>query len=114
MISATAALGWPSTVSWPAKQVIADAASVQLELMTVGVKALGFAQPFARTYQRGSPAASRNLSVPIVFHGKRPTAGKLQLPLVMPSFAPPTFPAGSGQGKAPGLFSPLTAAWCAT
>src|SRR5436305_2931930 len=105
MISATAAFDCPSTGSWPMKQVMPDPASLQFELITVVVSAFGFAQPFATTYQSGSPAASMKFSVPIVFHGKRPTAGTLQLPLAMPSSGPPTLPAASGQGKAPGLFS---------
>src|SRR5712692_1575254 len=107
MMSATAALAWPSTVSCPVQQVMADMESVQLELITVLVTALGFAHPFATTYQSGSPLASRSLLMPIVFHGRRPTAGRVQFPGASPSFPVPILAADSGQRNAPGFFSPL-------
>src|SRR5712691_8848039 len=94
MISATAAFAWPSTFSWP----------IVFELMT-RFPAL-IAHPRETTYHSGSLLASTSLSSPSVFHGSRPTAGGVQAAAAMPSLTPPIFPAASGQGKRPGLFSP--------
>jgi len=77
-MSATAALATPSTVSCPVQQVSPDVASLQFELIVVVPPGLGVDHPAAITYQRGSPAASTNCSLPMVRHGKRPTAGKVQ------------------------------------
>src|SRR4051812_48240414 len=111
MINATVSFT-PSTVSRPELQA-SVASLVQLGLMT-SVPLVPYAQPEASTYQSGSPAASRNLSVARVCHGERPIAGKGQLLAPAPSFAPPTFPAASGQTKRPGSVSPALAACSAT
>src|SRR5437763_573599 len=66
MISATVSFT-PSTVSRPELHV-SVASLVQLGLMT-SVLLVPYAQPEASTYQSGSPAASRNLSVARVCHG---------------------------------------------
>src|SRR3954467_13579335 len=86
----------PSTLSWPAL----------LELMTLPEPAL--AHPGETAYQMGSPAESTSLSVPIVRHGKRPTAGKEHAAAVLPSvpLIALKLDGASGHGSAPGLFSP--------
>src|SRR5688500_8799127 len=114
MSRATAAFASASTVSWPPQQAMPESGSVQLELITVFVAAFGFAQPDAATYQSGSPEASNTFGRPNVRHGSLPTAGTVQLPAAMPSFAVPMLPAASGQGMLPGSFSPEIAAWWAT
>src|SRR5882762_717760 len=108
MMSATAALATPSTVSCPVQQVSPDVASLQFELIVVVPPGLGVDHPAAITYQRGSPAASTNCSLPMVRHGKRPTAGKVQEGVcVLPSVPALLLklPGASGHGKAPGLSS---------
>src|SRR4051812_37103469 len=105
MMSATAALATPSTVSCP----------TELELITGKVVLEVNAQPGETTYQSGSPSASTSFSVPIVRQGKRPTLGKVQLDAVFPSVLELSKePGASGQGRAPGLSSPAFAACAAT
>ena len=75
------------------------------------------AQPEDTTYHSGSPAASTSLSVPMVRHGKRPTAGRAQpAELVLPSVPVMELklPGASGHGSAPGLFSLAWFAWAMT
>ena len=115
MISATAEFATPSSVNWPLQQVSPDVGSLQFELMIVLSvdSGPGFDQPAATTYQSGSPAASTNFSDPIVRQGKRPTTGSAHEGVwAFPSVPVPLLklPGASGQGKAPGLFSPLIAA----
>src|SRR5260221_13414608 len=93
----------PSSVSWP----------LESELMDVLVPV--YPQPGDTTYHRGSPDTSVSLSRPSVRHGRRPTFGKLQLEATLPSFAVSSkYAAASGQGSAPGLFSPAFTACAAT
>src|SRR5262245_26751265 len=103
MMRAIASFAAPSTVSCPA----------ELELMNVvsaGKVEFDSAQPGDTTYQSGSASASTSWSRPSVFQGRRPTAGKVQLPLACPSFAPPAKLFGaSGQGRRPGLLSVASA-----
>src|SRR2546425_10416575 len=68
MMRATAC--WPSSARSPAV----------LELIVVLVDELVFRQVGPTTYQRGSALASRNFSVPIVRHGKRPMDEQLAVP----------------------------------
>src|SRR4051812_21255789 len=99
MMRATVSLT-PSTVSSP--ELHAKVLSlVQFGLIT-SVPLAPYAHPAASTYQSGSPAASRNLSVATVRQGNRPIAGKVQLLAAAPSLDPPIFPAASGQTKRPG------------
>ena len=60
------------------------------ELIVSLLRVVGSAQPGETAYQSGSPAASVSLSSPSVRHGRRPSAGKEQLPAAMPSRAVPT------------------------
>src|SRR5205814_8318835 len=115
MMRATVSLT-PSTVRSPVLHSMV-ASLVQLELMMVFPDGPGFDQPEATTYQSGSPEASTNFSLPIVRQGKRPTAGRVQLGVIVRPWKPVmlVIPLGtSGQRKAPGLSSPLIAACCAT
>src|SRR4026209_1409210 len=103
MIAATDST--PSTVIWP----------VAFALMIW----LGLAHPGETTYQSGSLSASRGLLMPSVLQGRRPTAGRAQLPAALPSLTgSPTQPGASGQGRKPGLSSVIgalgVAVWLAT
>src|SRR3954453_19823066 len=92
MMTATAST--PSTVIWP----------TVLELMMVLAGGLGFAQPGDTMYHNGSAAASSGFSIPSVLHGRRPTAGRVQLGEALPSSTGSlTSPSASGQGNDPGL-----------
>src|SRR5437879_4633418 len=104
MISATESFAAPSTVSWPEV----------FELMVSIAVLEGSAQPTDTTYQSGSLAASTSLSNPSVRQGRRPTAGRAQLPAAIPSLLVPKLPGASGQGNRLGLFSVACAARCAT
>src|SRR5258708_3877129 len=94
MIRATAALAWPSTLSWP----------IVFELMTRFPAVI--AHPGETTYHSGSLLASTSLSNPSVRHGNRPTAGSVQAAAAWPSLAVPIFPRASGHRRRPGLSSP--------
>src|SRR3954451_26557 len=101
MISATALLATPSTVSCP----------TEFELITVCVVLLGKAHPGDTTYQSGSFSASTSLSRPSGRHRSRPIAGSVQTPDATPSLLVPKFPGASGQGRRPGSSSVVVAAW---
>ena len=102
MINAIAALAVPSRVRFPGVSL--------LILIDPAVPV----HPLESTYHKGSPLPSVSLSMPIVLHGSRPTAGSVQEVAATPSLAVPGLAGFSGQGNLPGIALLEDAAWVIT